>query len=197
MTTPRRNGTRTRPAVDSDAFSAFLTLLANDPEEAGRQYTRLHHKLVGFFSLKGLSDPDFAADEAIDRAIVKIKAGVPVPDVGRYCFGIARNIVKEGWRQAQRESSAFEKFSETMHHSDEMVDRIYELLKPCFEELNADERKLLLSYCEVAQGRARAEHRRKLAESMKTTVSALRIRVTRLRNILTECVKRRALRLVQ
>src|SRR4051794_17830168 len=106
MTNPRRNGIGTRQAVDSDAFSAFLMLLASDPEEAGRRYARLHQKLVGFFSLKGVSDPVFAADEAIDRAIVKIKAGALVPDVSRYCFGIARNIVKEGWRQAQRESSA-------------------------------------------------------------------------------------------
>jgi hypothetical protein len=38
------------------------------------------------------------------------------------------------------------------------------------------------------RGRARSEHRRRLAEQMKTTVVALRMRVTRLRGTLSDCV---------
>jgi hypothetical protein len=179
-----------RRTVESEAFARFLVSLSPDPEEAGRRYARLHEKLVGFFNLKGIPDPASAADETIDRAALKIAAGASVPDTNKYCLGIARNIAKERYRHARRESSAFLKFIESLaDRADAQVERIHLLLKPCFEQLTAEEQRLLVAYCEVARGRARAEHRRQLAEVMKTTVLALRMRVTRLRDRLTDCVK--------
>ncbi len=47
-----------------------------------------------------------------------------------------------------------------------------------------------MAYCKILRGRERAEHRRRLAEKMKTTVVALRMRVTRLRGILSDCVRK-------
>lgn len=165
--------------------------LSPDAEEAARLYTRLHNRLTDFFILKGISDPVSAADETIDRAAIKITGGTPVPDVGKYCLGIARNICKERYRSAQLESSAFLSFVDNLPDpQDEHVERIHRVLKPCFEQLALDDQQLLVNYCQVTHGRARAEHRRQLAEMMKTTVLALRMRVTRLRTILTDCVKK-------
>lgn len=179
--------------MDRKAFARFLESLSNDAEDAGLRYTRLHEKLVGFFRLKGISDPVSAADETIDRAVIKITTGTQVSDADKYCLGIARNITKEKYRSQQRESSAFLKFIENLPDAaDEQVERIYSILKPCFEELDVEEQKLLVSYCQVIRGRARAEYRRKLAETMKMTVLALRMRVTRLRSSLTDCVKKRS-----
>jgi hypothetical protein len=179
--------------VDHEAFKRFLGCLSAEKEEAGYRYTCLHKKLVGFFSLRGISDPVSAADEAIDRAVIKINAGAPVPDVSKYCLGIARNIAKERFRRAERESAAFQQFIEEIQNaSGEQVERIYEILKPCFEMLTEEEQKLLLAYCEITSGRARAEHRRRLAEAMMTTVLALRMRVTRLRGSLADCVRKRS-----
>ncbi|HEX8163434.1 MAG TPA: hypothetical protein VF538_16300 [Pyrinomonadaceae bacterium] len=166
--------------------------LSPDAEEAGRRYTRLHKKLVGFFHLRGIADTGRAADETIDRAAVKISAGAPVPDVDKYCMGVARNVAMERWRGEQREGASFLHFVERLaDNCDEEVDRINRILQPCFEQLAADERELLMAYCQRMQGRARAEHRRRLAEEMKTTVLALRMRVTRLRGVLTDCVRKR------
>lgn len=177
--------------MDREAFALFLESLSTDTEEAGRLYMRLHQKLMGFFSLKGLADPVSAADETIDRAAIKIKAGTPVPRVDKYCFGIARFIIKERLRQTRREISSFLKFVENLADStDERVERIYRTLKPCFEQLASEEQKLMLDYCHVLRGRARAEYRRQLALKMKTTVLALRMRVTRLRDSLSDCVKK-------
>ena len=193
MTDSSQDNSSDRPTVGREAFARFLEALSPDTEEAGRHYTRLHEKLVGFFRLKGISDPVSAADETIDRAALKITAGTPVSDAGKYCLGIARNISKEKYRSAQREISAFLKFIENLPDaSDEQVERIYRILKPCFEELAFEEQKLLLAYCQVMRGRARAEHRRRLAETMKTTMLALRMRVTRLRSSLADCVKKRS-----
>lgn len=188
-----QDNSKNQQTVSPEAFARLLEFLSPNAEEAGRLYTRLHERLVGFFRLKGISDPVSAADETIDRAALKISAGTPVPDVGRYCMGIARNITKERYRREQRESSAFLMFAENLANaSNEQVERIYNILKPCFEELAIEEQNLLVDYCQVIRGRARAEHRRQLAENMKTTMLALRMRVTRLRSILADCVRNRS-----
>jgi hypothetical protein len=194
MTDSSQESSKDRQTVETDAFARFLESLSPDAEEAGSRYARLHKKLAGFFSLKGISDPASAADETIDRAALKILGGALVPDVNKYCLGIARNLIKERYRIAQREHSAFLKFiGDLADATNEQVERIYLILKPCFEQLASEEQELLLAYCQVPRGRARAEHRRHLAEIMKTTVLALRMRVTRLRNILTDCVKKRSI----
>jgi hypothetical protein len=188
-----QDNSKNRQKVDSGTFARFLEFLSRDTDEASRHYTRLHEKLVGFFRLKGISDPVSAADETIDRAALKLSAGTPVSDADKYCLGIARNIAKEKYRSARRENSAFLKFVENLPDaSDEQVERIYRILKPCFDELAMEEQKLLTEYCQVMRGRARAEHRRQLAEAMKMTTLALRMRVTRLRSTLTECVRKRS-----
>lgn len=193
MTDSDRKKSKNRLSVNPEVFARFLELLSSDAEEAGRRYTALHKKLIGFFSIKGVSDPVSAADDTIDRAVLKIDAGTVVPDVEKYCIGIARNIAKEKSRLMHRENSAFRKFVEDLSNSSaEQVERIYSILKPCFEQLGVEERRLLLAYCHEIQGRARAEHRRRLAETMKMTVLALRVRVTRLRNSLTDCVRNRS-----
>ena len=179
--------------MSPEDFARILALLSPDPEEAGRRYASLHKKLTGFFCMKGVSDPLTAADETFDRAVSKIGVGTIVPDVDKYCFGIARNVFKERLRVMRREYSAFQNFVEDLTSSSaEQVERIYSILKPCFELLAAEEQQLLMAYCHEIQGRARAEYRRQLAKTKKMTVLALRVRVTRLRNVLTDCVQKRS-----
>jgi DNA-directed RNA polymerase specialized sigma24 family protein len=173
-------------------FASLLTFICpDDPDEASRRYLRLHQKLAGYFRLKGMSDPVSDADDALDRAAEKIVKGQDIPDIDRFCIGIARNIVLERLRQKKREESAFLKFvaNNRDNNTEAMVDRITNLMKPCFEQLPQDDQDLLTSYCKVPPGMDRAEHRRQLARSLKSSISALRIRVTRLRRGLENCVK--------
>jgi hypothetical protein len=193
MTDSARDNPESPRKINPEVFARFLERLSSNQDEAVRQYTLLHKKLIGFFNLRGISDPVSAADETIDRAALKISAGAIVPDAGRYCRGIARNIVMERLRRTEREQAAFQSFIEEMQNaSDKQLERIYYILKPCFDLLAADDQKLLQAYCQVMQGRARAEHRRQLAAAMMTTVLALRMRVTRLRGGLADCVRRRS-----
>jgi hypothetical protein len=182
--------------VNAQPFTALLAFLCpedsnEDPDEANRRYLRLHQKLAGYFRLKGMSDPVSDADDALDRAGQKIVEGVPIPDIERFCMGIARNIVLERSRNKKREESAFLQFLEHSRNNttETVVDRITNLMKPCFEKLGLKDRDLLNSYCKVPPGETRAEHRRQLAESLESTIAALRIRVTRLRRELEDCVK--------
>jgi DNA-directed RNA polymerase specialized sigma24 family protein len=193
MTDSTENKSKPQRTLTQEAFAQFLEFLSPNPDEAGRLYTCLHEKLTGFFNLKGISDPVNAADETIDRAAIKITGGAAVPDVNKYCSGIARNIAKERFRRAQREDSTFHTFVENLaNYSDEQVERINQTLKPCFEQLSPQDQALLLDYCQLMKGRGRAEHRVKLAETMQISVLALRMRVTRLRSNLTDCVKKQS-----
>lgn len=193
MTDSPQDNSKPGRTVDRDVFARFLNALSPDPEEASNHYTHLHAKLVGFFSMKGVSDPVRDADETIDRAALKMAGGVVVPDVDKYCFGIARNVARESLRRDHRESAAFLKsIANPISSSDEQVKRIDNLLQPCFEQLTVEEQQLLQEYCRDIRGRARSVHRRQLAENMNTTVLALRMRVTRLRTKLTDYLQQRS-----
>lgn len=179
--------------MSPDDFTRLLESLSPDRDEACRCYNRLQEKIAGFFRMKGLSDPEGAAGEVLDRAAVRISGGANVPDVAKYCFGIARNVAREKWRREQRESSIFLLFIQSLtNNSAEEVERIQQILKPCFEELPEEDQKLLLGYCQVPQGLSPAEHRSQLAETLKITRLALRLRVMRLRSSLADSVRRRA-----
>ena len=162
-------------------------LCSEDPNEAGRRYLRLYQKLSGYFQFRGVADPTAAADETLDRAARRIAEGVEVPDIDKFCLGIARFIIKEGWRCNNRESAAFLQFLEQQDRDDQT--RAFSLMKNCFEQLAQYDRELLNSYCATPPGRARARYRLELAEQLKLTVTALRVRVTRLRKGLDDCVK--------
>ncbi len=193
MTDSHQQNPDDRRKQGQEAFTRFLECLSPDAEEAGQRYTRLHGKLTGFFRMRGIADPMSAADETLDRAMTKIMDGADVPSVDKYCMGIARNIVKERLRLPQREATAFTNFIEYFNTADgqEELQKIYLIQKPCFEQLSDEDQKLLVAYCQVERGRARAEHRRKLAEIRQTTLLALRMRVTRLRVSLADCVEKR------
>jgi hypothetical protein len=170
-------------------FDRLLTFLCpEDPDEAGRRYLRLHQKLAGYFQFRGVADPIAAADEALDRAGRRIAEGAAIPDINRFCLGIARFIIKEGWRFNNRESAAFLQFLEQHDQAADKMDR-FSLMKTCFEQLPQYDRELLTSYCAAPGGRARAQYRLELARQLNFTVTAMRVRVTRVRRGLDDCVK--------
>ena len=179
--------------VNPEHFARFLELLAPDPEKAAQRYESLHKKLTGFFRIKGIPDPESAAHETLDRAVAKIGAGAVVPDVDKYCLGIARNIAKEIYRLMRREELVHQRFvADLSNSSADQVERIYGILKPCFELLAVKDQQLLLAYYRDIRGQARAKYRRQLADTEKISVLALRIRVTRLRRILEDCAQKRS-----
>ncbi|HEV7893860.1 MAG TPA: hypothetical protein VGP08_24800 [Pyrinomonadaceae bacterium] len=180
--------------MNNDDFTSFLELLSSAGGGDGALcYIRLYKRLEGFFNMRGICDPVGAADETIDVAVRRIAEGAPVPNAERYCMGIARNIASERLRRERRELKAFLGFiADLDNNTGEQVARVEQVLKPCFEQLAAKDRELLVAYCHVLRGRARAEYRRELAARMDTTVQGLRMRVTRLRRELTDCAGKRS-----
>ena len=61
----------------------------------------------------------------------------------------------------------------------------------CLAELSDEDRKLLTIYCQKESKAKLARLRDKLAAEGNTTLTALRMRVHRLRVILADCVRRK------
>ena len=178
---------------EDEDFARFLEALSPDEDEGGRRYISIHKRLVGFFSVKGISDPEKAADEVIKRAGRKIRGGVDVPDVEKYCLGIARNVAKEEWRHEQRKSKLFIRFIQGLaNNTAEEVEKIEHVFKPCFEQLEEEDQELLVAYCQIPGDQSHAEHRLLLAERMGKTLRSIRTRVSRLRDKLAACVEERS-----
>ena len=176
--------------MDQQHFTILLKFLApDDPEEAGQRYLNLHQKLEGYFRLRGVADPAGCADETLDRAGKRLADDAEVSDITHFCMGIARFIIMERWRVDTRESAAFLHFLELNESVSEDDLNLFSLMRSCLDQLPQYDRELLISYCIVPRGRERAQHRRELAVEKHFTVPALRIRVTRLRRGLDDCVK--------
>jgi hypothetical protein len=167
-------------------FDEFLSWLSPDREEAGMKYEELRRKLVKHFSRGGCHVADELADETIDRASRSIAAGKVERSVDpdAYCFGIARNVLREYWRKPQ---------PGPLDHDFPLVGpkptwskREFQCFDECWARQNEHDRDLLTSYHEYT-GSAKIKKRKEMAEKAGG-MNALRMRIHRTMNILRDCV---------
>jgi RNA polymerase sigma factor (sigma-70 family) len=170
--------------VSGPAQHDFLALLDSDPVEAGRKYHALRSKLVFYFRHNSCADPDNLADETIERAFRSLSSGAEVyAGVAAYCYGVARNVVREERRKPRGQELPDEIPQRTRPPGQLTSTEQGILLRQALETLTEDDRRLFTSYC--------FEDRDQLARSEKLTSNALRIRVFRIRQHLQEYLKSR------
>jgi DNA-directed RNA polymerase specialized sigma24 family protein len=176
--------------LTSESFAKLLRTLSSDEAEAAGLYTKLHRSLVRFFQLKGISEPDKAADETLDRVAEKINREEAVEDVIKYTFGVAKFVSLEKLRREQIGLRAVDGFYLKTSSYQKLGDRDeFEPLRACFEKLSKPERDLLVSYFADLSAEELFDNRQKLAETEKVSLNTLRIRVSRIRKRLEDCLK--------
>lgn len=171
--------------VTRETFAGFLKWLSPDEERAGEEYERLRFRLCTFFSQRHCTFADELADETINRVILKV-SDEQIENKIAYCYGVARNIYREFLRKQQThldidDVNIAAKEPETPSFSSECLDQ-------CLDRLSADNRSLLLDYFSEAK-LAKIELHRRISESLKTTQTALRMRVMRTKQKLKICVQ--------
>ena len=177
--------------LSADAFASLLARLDPDPERAGSAYEHLRRALAGFFAWRGAATPEECADETLDRLAARVAEGV-VEDVPRFALGIARLVLLEHWRRPGARSVPLEDLGREPAAAPEVGDddsRARDLAL-CLDELPGEGRELILQYY-GADGRARIEARKRIADALGISENALRSRAQRLRDQLETCLRRR------
>jgi hypothetical protein len=164
----------------------FLSWLSPDREEAGTKYVELKRKLTKYFIRGGCHVPDQLADDTLDRACKNFAEGKVdrSVDPNAYCFGIARNVLREYWRKKQ--PGALDPDFPFVETEPTWSERELACLEKCLAQQNGHDRDLLTSYYEYT-GSAKIKKRKEMAET-GGGMNALRLRVHRTMNILRDCV---------
>jgi DNA-directed RNA polymerase specialized sigma24 family protein len=169
--------------INQDDFERFLAWLNPNPDEAARKYEGIRRRLVKLFESRGFSEAEEMADDTFDRVIRKAPEIVDtyVGDPALYCYGVAHYVLLERCRKPPASLPV-----PLPDHWDEREPR-FACLDDCMKELSTDDRQLVLSYY-ADDGRAKIERRQELAEKLRVSDNALRIRLCRIRATLKDCI---------
>lgn len=171
--------------LSQGSFDALLDWLDSDREQAGIKYEEIRGRLIRIFINRGCVEVEDLADETINRVISKldeIKRDF-TGDPARYFYGVAYKVLMEYLRKKPPQPLPF------LPDVSNRVEQEYLCLDHCINKLSDENRELLLQYYQ-AEGSAKFEQRKLLAEKLTISPNALRIRAFRIRTALQECVEK-------
>lgn len=173
----------TRPALDR-----LLGWLDTDAAAAARKYEQTRRALIKYFESRGCHTPEDYADRTIDRVARRVDEGLALSmeEPARYFYGVARHVLQEYYR---RQSGSWSRALYVAHDA-ETLQRRFDAMGRCLDDLPADSRELLIEYCSAPK-REKEQVRRALAERLGVSINTLRLRVHRLREQLVRCVRGR------
>ena len=180
--------------LTSQAFERLLLAFDPDRDVGAQKYELIRRKLIEFFEARGSDSPPDYADEAINRVARRISEGEQIDDLNSYFYGVARLIWLEGLRSRHKEPTPLEPTHtpvapnsaeleiERQHREDRLG-----CLESCLSRLSSANRVLIVEYYREEKG-IKIEHRKQQAERLNTTLNGLRLRASRIRSELSECV---------
>jgi len=154
----------------------LLTILDPDPVRAEVAYRELRRQLVRFLEWQRCLEPEEAAQEALARGFKRIAEGADTAAAGArgYFFGIAKNVVKEGWKLRREEPvdpADLELAPSSARHLEQVEARL--TLSEYLGRLRGSERRLIVRYY--------TDDRVALCHEMGVTAAGLRVIVHRIR----------------
>jgi DNA-directed RNA polymerase specialized sigma24 family protein len=175
-----------RWSLSEPAFDRLLRRFDPDPERGAVRYEEMRRKLAKFFEWRGCPPAEEHADEVLDRVARRLDEGLEILNVGSYCYGIARLMLRESATRAERQRVVLAELATTSRVpvSDDVE---MTCLERCLERLDPDSRAQIVEYYE-RERRDRQEHRRQMAERLGIAPNALRIRLHRVRRMLEGCL---------
>jgi len=185
MSSAGRRRAGTKPWIlTGDAFERLLSALAPEREAEAIAYEQLRQRTIGLLSWWGASKPEELADETFDRVARKLSEGAPIApeSLGAFVRGVARLVFYEAGRERFSPLTGRE---ETPPVESGDVEAASDCLESCLGSLAASDRALLMRY--YGAGPA-ADLRRRMADELQISMTALRIRTHRLRASLERCL---------
>jgi len=169
-----------------DGFEKLLRWLDPDRDKAGERYEKIRHRLIGVFSSRGCCEPDDLADKSINVVTTKIDwlRENYVGDPAIYFYAVAKKIFLESIKP---------KPVANVPPPDPQPPEVEQLaihLDECLEELGKPDRDLVLLYHEFEK-QEKIQNRKRLADKLRLSRNALRIKVCHLHSRLKKCMELR------
>ena len=182
------------------SLESLLAFLGPDRDSAAIAYIELRRALFTYFAVRGMANPDEMADEAINRGARRLSEGaeVKVENPSSYFYGVAYNV----WRESLASPNVIIPMSDgdptpstqttpydLIVYSRERIESEvrYVCLEKCLNQLDPEERDLIISYYRFSGGE-KIENRKKLAAQLGLSTNALRQKIARSRSRLAQCV---------
>ncbi len=174
--------------LTTERFARFLAWLDPDRELAAAEYERLRFRLTAYFAFRKCLYADELTDETINRVALKIGAEV-IENKNAYFYGVARNVFLESLRKEKRFVNIDEVVLPASSPEINIADRSTgDFLERCLEELPSDSRSLILEYMSESK-QAKIDLHKQLADRLKMSQTALRMRIVRIKQKLRLCLQ--------
>lgn len=172
-------------APAQESFERLLRWLDPDRDKAGEKYAKIQSRLIKIFSSRGCWDAEDLADKTINVIIGKIDWLVAnyTGDPPVYFYAVAKKIYLESLKKRLPPNPPLIE-PEPSH-----LEEICAQLDECLDELGAEDRDLVLAYQEGVK-QERINNRQKIADKLKISRNALRIKVCHIHARLRECIER-------
>ncbi len=175
---------------EASTFERLLDFLGGtDATSKAEKYRQVRDRLESFFRWRGLGDASGLADDTLDRVARRVEAGeVRTSTPNAFVVGVARMVALEAGRKDRKDVNIDDRSIAAPAPAEPEDELRLRALDGCLEALVTAERNLVMSYYRD-DGPSRIAGRAKLAQSLGTTVEALRVRAFRLRARLEQCVQ--------
>jgi RNA polymerase sigma factor (sigma-70 family) len=178
--------------LKTDNWTRFLNWLNTDRDLAAQVYETIRQKLINYFNKRNCADAEGLADQTIDRVIRLLSSfNGNLPDNQlRYCYGVAKYILKEYIRlQVIPNNRTVTDAEPASYRSDsaEEQELIETCLSCCLQKLYAQKRDTFIRYY-LAENQAKIEFRQQLAAELGISINALRLQMLRLKEELRTCI---------
>ena len=190
-------------ALTREAFAGLLEFLDSDPSRAAFEYEHIRQRLIKLFRWRGCLLFEEYVDQTMDRVARRIAEGVEIRTANPYAlfYGVAMNVVREHFRKVERESHALNEHYgsrelplnpeqvSTREEDEKQTQHRLSCIRLCLRALPSGSLTLIKKY--YAEGDMLDKNQRKqIADALKISVNALRVRAFRIRSEVEKCTLR-------
>ena len=170
---------------NQEDFEKLLRWLDPERDKAGEKYERIRLRLIRIFACRGCCEAEDLADESINVVASKSDWLIQnyVGDPALYFYAVAKKI---------HQGHLKKKPPPIVPPPDPKppeIEQVCSYLDDCLEELPSSDREVVLRYHQ-GDKQQKIRNRKTLAEELKISRNALRIKVCHIHSRLKECVQR-------
>jgi len=167
----------------------LLEWLDPDRERAGERFEEIRSRVTKILVRRQCYEAEELWDVTGNRVCHRVEeiARTYVGDPALYFYGVARLVHLEWLKDEKWKRERPEAEPPPRPEPNKELERIHACLDKCLQELDQEDRELILKYYEKEK-RAKIDQRKELADERGITLNTLRMKVHRINAILEKCI---------